>query len=195
MNIVDNIRELCKEFNTSIPKLEKELGFGNGAIYNWNKNSPSIDKLQKVADLFNVSVERVLYGFELSRFEQMLRIIVGNKPVEEVAKLSGVDSETLDNYLMGICLIKPEPEFVERLAVFNPYEILVLREDFMEAAGYKTMTSKPLSANIEGESQQYVPQTIAAHHDGDDWTEEELQDIEEFKELVKLRRQLRKSKE
>ena len=195
MNIVDNIRELCKEFNTSIPKLEKELGFGNGAIYNWNKNSPSIDKLQKVADLFNVSVERVLYGFELSRFEQMLRIIVGDKPVEEVAKLSGVDSETLDNYLMGICLIKPEPEFVERLAVFNPYEILVLREDFMEAAGYKTMTSKPLSANIEGESQQYVPQTIAAHHDGDDWTEEELQDIEEFKELVKLRRQLRKSKE
>ncbi|PRA08854.1 MULTISPECIES: helix-turn-helix transcriptional regulator [unclassified Paenibacillus] len=195
MNIVDNIRELCKEFNTSIPKLEKELGFGNGAIYNWNKNSPSIDKLQKVADLFNVSVERVLYGFELSRFEQMLRIIVGNKPIEEVAKLSGVDSETLDNYLMGICLIKPEPEFVERLAVFNPYEILVLREDFMEAAGYKTMTSKPLSANIEGESQQYVPQTIAAHHDGDDWTEEELQDIEEFKELVKLRRQLRKSKE
>lgn len=38
-------------------------------------------------------------------------------------------------------------------------------------------------------------QTIAAHHDGDDWTLEELEDIEEFKELVKLRRQLKKNKE
>ncbi|WP_405154746.1 helix-turn-helix domain-containing protein [Paenibacillus sp. FSL K6-0108] len=192
MNIVDNIRELCKESSTSIPKLEKELGFGNGAIYNWNKNSPSIDKLQKVADLFNVSVERVLYGFELSRFEQMLRIIVGNKPIEEVSKLSGVDPETLDNYLVGICTVKPELEFVERLAVFNPYEVLVRREDFMEAAGYRTSDSKPLSDNTPISSEI---ETIAAHHDGEDWTEEELQDIEEFKELVKLRRQLRKNKE
>ncbi|WGV62490.1 helix-turn-helix transcriptional regulator [Brevibacillus brevis] len=30
--------------------------------------------------------------------------------------------------------------------------------------------------------------TIAAHHDGDDWTEEELEEIERFKEFVKLKR-------
>ncbi|WP_312116594.1 helix-turn-helix domain-containing protein [Brevibacillus reuszeri] len=31
-------------------------------------------------------------------------------------------------------------------------------------------------------------QTIAAHHDGEDWTEEELAEIERFKEFVKLKR-------
>lgn len=30
--------------------------------------------------------------------------------------------------------------------------------------------------------------TIAAHHDGDDWTEEELDEIERFKEFVRMKR-------
>lgn len=33
--------------------------------------------------------------------------------------------------------------------------------------------------------------TIAAHHDGDDWTEEELEEIERFKEFIRLKRQQR----
>ena len=35
------------------------------------------------------------------------------------------------------------------------------------------------------------PETIAAHHDGDEWTEEELEDIEKFKEFVRMRREKR----
>lgn len=35
---------------------------------------------------------------------------------------------------------------------------------------------------------KYEPITIAAHHDGE-WTEEELADIEKFKEFVRMRRQ------
>lgn len=31
-------------------------------------------------------------------------------------------------------------------------------------------------------------ETIAAHHDGEDWTEEELDEIERFKNFVKLKR-------
>lgn len=33
------------------------------------------------------------------------------------------------------------------------------------------------------------PQTIAAHHDGDDWTDEELREIEEFKSYVRSKRE------
>ena len=33
-------------------------------------------------------------------------------------------------------------------------------------------------------------QTIAAHHDGEEWTEEELDEIEKFKEFVRLKRKL-----
>lgn len=32
-------------------------------------------------------------------------------------------------------------------------------------------------------------QTIAAHHDGEDWTEEELAEIEKFKEFIRMKRQ------
>lgn len=33
-------------------------------------------------------------------------------------------------------------------------------------------------------------QTIAAHHDGDDWTDEELEEIERFKEFIRIKRSL-----
>ncbi|MFD2117260.1 helix-turn-helix domain-containing protein [Paenibacillus yanchengensis] len=32
-------------------------------------------------------------------------------------------------------------------------------------------------------------ETIAAHHDGEEWTEEELEEIEAFKRFVKMKRQ------
>lgn len=38
-----------------------------------------------------------------------------------------------------------------------------------------------------------TPETIAAHHDGEDWTEEELEDIESFKEFVRMRREQKKN--
>lgn len=38
------------------------------------------------------------------------------------------------------------------------------------------------------EKNPYEPETIAAHKEGDEWSEEELQSIEEFKEFVKARR-------
>lgn len=57
MSLVEKIKKLCEEHNTSIPKLEKAFGFGNGAMYNWDKNTPGIDKVKKVADHFGVSID------------------------------------------------------------------------------------------------------------------------------------------
>lgn len=37
--------------------------------------------------------------------------------------------------------------------------------------------------------------TIAAHHDGDDWTEEELAEIERFKEFLRMKRKLKEQEE
>lgn len=34
----------------------------------------------------------------------------------------------------------------------------------------------------------YEPDTIAAHHDSEEWTEEELEEIERFKQFVRLKR-------
>jgi transcriptional regulator with XRE-family HTH domain len=37
-------------------------------------------------------------------------------------------------------------------------------------------------------------ETIAAHHDGEEWTEEELEDIEKFKEFIRMRREQEQNK-
>lgn len=39
-----------------------------------------------------------------------------------------------------------------------------------------------------GSNYSYEPTTIAAHHDEEDWTDEELAEIEEFKRFVKSKR-------
>lgn len=56
--MVDKIRELCKKNGTSIYKLEKQLGFGNGTIGKWAKapKSPPYAKLTAVATALGVPV-------------------------------------------------------------------------------------------------------------------------------------------
>ncbi|WP_110933290.1 helix-turn-helix domain-containing protein [Paenibacillus bouchesdurhonensis] len=62
MSLVESIKHLCKQAGTSIPKLEKELGFGHGSMYNWDVNSPSIDKVQKVANYFYTTMDNLISG-------------------------------------------------------------------------------------------------------------------------------------
>ncbi|EYB35417.1 helix-turn-helix transcriptional regulator [Bacillus subtilis] len=99
MTIVERIKNLAKDKKISLAELERKTKLSNGTIRRWDEKTPGIDKVQKVADYFNVSVD----------------------------------------YLLG-------------------------RSDFQ----------------IE---------TIAAHHDGEEWTEEELEEIERFKEFVRLKRE------
>lgn len=58
--ILRKIEELAKEHGISITFLEKKLSFGNGTIRSWDKCSPSVEKLKKVADYFGVSIEYLL---------------------------------------------------------------------------------------------------------------------------------------
>ena len=59
-NLKDNIYELLKAKGISVRKLEHECGFGNRTISAWNENKPSIDRVQKVADYFGVTVDYLL---------------------------------------------------------------------------------------------------------------------------------------
>ena len=54
--MLDKIKALCKEKKTSISKLEKQLGFGNGVIGRWDKSVPSYERLAAVANALNVPV-------------------------------------------------------------------------------------------------------------------------------------------
>lgn len=62
MSIVSKIKELCSfSANTkTIQSLEQKVGLSNGSISKWDKSSPKIENVQKVADYFGVSVDYLL---------------------------------------------------------------------------------------------------------------------------------------
>lgn len=62
MDIVERIKDLCEKKNVKIKPLEESLGLSNGAIRQWNTKSPSCDRILKVAQYFDVSIEYLLTG-------------------------------------------------------------------------------------------------------------------------------------
>ena len=62
MATIDVIRALCAKNNTSIKALEKELGFSNGSLA--KASTIKDDRLQKIAEYFNVSVDYLMTGEE-----------------------------------------------------------------------------------------------------------------------------------
>ena len=58
--IVKNIKRLCEEHNTSLWALERATGIGNGVIARWDKATPRIDGIQKVADYFGVTLDEIV---------------------------------------------------------------------------------------------------------------------------------------
>ena len=57
MGLYEQIRDIAKSKGYSVNKLEKELGFARSSINKFNKNKPSVEKLQQIADLLEVSLD------------------------------------------------------------------------------------------------------------------------------------------
>lgn len=60
MGLYEQIRDVAKSKGYSINKLEKELGFARSSINKFNKNTPSAEKIQQIADFLKVSVDCLL---------------------------------------------------------------------------------------------------------------------------------------
>lgn len=56
----NRIKVLAKEQGVSINKMEKDLEFGSSTISKWSKSIPSVDKLKKVADYLDVTIDELL---------------------------------------------------------------------------------------------------------------------------------------
>ena len=58
--IYDEIKKIATEKGLSIRAIEMKAGIGNGVIDDWNERSPSINNLQKVAEVLEVPVGDLL---------------------------------------------------------------------------------------------------------------------------------------
>lgn len=66
MSTYETIKTLCKERGIAVTALEKELGFGRGSIGKLRNSQTSAERLQKIADYFNVTVDYLVNGPDLS---------------------------------------------------------------------------------------------------------------------------------
>ena len=56
----DKVMELIRKKGVSVRSVERDLGFGYSTIQYWDVHMPSIDKVEKIAKYFNVSVDYLL---------------------------------------------------------------------------------------------------------------------------------------
>ncbi|HEN6676061.1 TPA: helix-turn-helix domain-containing protein [Streptococcus agalactiae] len=60
MSLLDRIKEQAAEKALTLAELERKLDFSNGSLRKWATSTPSGDKIERVADYFNVSVDYLL---------------------------------------------------------------------------------------------------------------------------------------
>ncbi len=90
---------------------------------------------------------------------------------EKLGELIGVSKQTISKYENGSVSINNST--LRKLSD-------VLDIDLNEFYGRETNNMQRV----------YVPTTIAAHHDLEEWTIDELEEIEKFKEFIKSKRQM-----
>lgn len=60
--LYDRIKDLCKEREITIAALERELGFPRSSLSKVDKHTPSMQKMQKIADYFGITVDELSDG-------------------------------------------------------------------------------------------------------------------------------------
>ena len=65
--MITRIKELCKQHHTNFSRLEHDLGFANGSLAK-SDGKIQAERLQKIADYFDVSMEFLLTGKDPEAF-------------------------------------------------------------------------------------------------------------------------------
>lgn len=58
--MLNKIKEFASKKGLSIAEIEKRAGLANGTIGKWDNSSPTLKSLEKVADVLEISVKRLI---------------------------------------------------------------------------------------------------------------------------------------
>ncbi|MGJ8731383.1 helix-turn-helix domain-containing protein [Listeria aquatica] len=94
MDIYERIKQLADKDGITIKELEAELGFVKNSLYKWKKASPSIDRVEKVASYFNVSVDFLLGRIDEVELDEFYREALEKIASEKMSALLNI----LDDY-------------------------------------------------------------------------------------------------
>ena len=107
VNTVERVKTICKERKIPISKLESDCGFSNGYIGQLRKGVFPDDRILKIAEYLNVSVDYIMTGKDMEFTIEMAdidsQLILMEKRIKEYAvklsKLSEKDKTQIMNMI------------------------------------------------------------------------------------------------
>lgn len=196
MSLVDRIKQLCSVKNTTLIGLEREVGLGRGTIRNWDTNSPSVDKVQKVAEYFKVSLDDLIFGEEIHDMGHIVEEERENQGLsrKELAEEIGVSEDEIEKYELNEIPIRETRieeiakffgmSWTELLDKYNLYDEYI--PDILDKDVNRNETFKKALENDQAEdsNRKYVIDTVAAHLEGKNITPKKLKLIERYIEAL-----------
>ncbi|TDE68623.1 XRE family transcriptional regulator [Streptococcus sp. KCJ4932] len=108
----DIVKELCKKQGISINTLEERVGFSRNSLYSWRNSSPKPEKLNVIADYFNLSTDYLLgrTKFPYVATSENAATSTNNKIEEqalvmfrkETANMTDMEKQRFNNALSGL---------------------------------------------------------------------------------------------
>ena len=93
--LINSIKNICKNNNITVTKLEEELGISQGLISRWAKSDPSLSKIIDIADYFDISLDEVV-GYRNIIHDKFLEKLI-KQTVEKDIVWNKYDSEKPTN--------------------------------------------------------------------------------------------------
>lgn len=118
MSLFLRVKELAEQRGMTIRALELQCGFGNGTIRKWENQSPSFDKVVRLANELNVSLNYLATGAEESpQTNTTPTLSPGEQAIyEQVHPLSEPEKFKLAGALPFIRLLQEAPMSVPEAA-------------------------------------------------------------------------------
>jgi transcriptional regulator with XRE-family HTH domain len=95
VEVLDVIRQLCKQKNISLSQLENELEYGNGSIAK-SKGNMSADRMYQIAKYFNVPMEYLMTGKQINEVDEEVAIIRQQQSI--LLEINKVSQDMADHY-------------------------------------------------------------------------------------------------
>lgn len=146
MTVGGKIKELRLKKQITQEELGKLIGVSTSMIgmYETDGRRPGYDKLTRLAELFDVSTDFLLFGFDKALLVQLINYIRNGRSYEQFAAETGLDVSYITKLCTGVILDRPSLETIKKITSNNPVDFLVDDVSVLKAAGY-----------ISGEKQNY----------------------------------------
>lgn len=102
MDVYENVKRIAKQRGLSLQKVAEQAGLGINSIYDWRKIDPSISKVQKVADVLNVSLNELVSTNAATITDTDLENMLDNARSFDGKPMTDHDRELIRSYLKGL---------------------------------------------------------------------------------------------